>query len=131
MSVYKIDGVTVVAPNKLGCGDNVVSRSYRDANGIFRDKLISRQRTVRWGYEDLTKAQFQAIYNIVWTKIKTQGTRYFNITTQFPGEGDITSVFYLGTPTNFDSILGTKANGIERWKVDLEWVEVEGTSLVK
>jgi hypothetical protein len=53
----------------------------------------------------------------------------FTITTEFPGEGDITMLCYLGTPTNFESLMGTYNSGITNWKLELHWIEKEGQAL--
>lgn len=131
MGLFKIDGVTVVAPNRLVCSNNIVSRSYEDANAIFRDMLIREKRVVKWVYSNISKSEFQLIFDTVWNnKIRKIGSRMFNITSDYPGEGSITSVFYLGTPTNFESIKSTKINGVEVWSLEMEWIEKVGITLL-
>lgn len=128
---YRADGILVPSPNRIIWGNQLISRSYDDAFAIFRDWLIRERWTCQWQYDALTKADFIILYNAVWVnKIRATGSRIFNITTEIPGESIKTCVMYLGTPTNFESLLSTKDKGTEFYKFNIDWIEKEGRELL-
>lgn len=126
---YKIDGIEVRGPDKIKPTDNDVSRSYEDMDAIFRDKLIRRKRAVDWIYSVISDEEYQQIKKITDDKIFNKGSRYFMVTTQVPGEGMVTSLYYLGATVASESLFGTGETGVTHWNLTLSWVEVIGRKI--
>lgn len=123
----KIDGVVVRSPDPYDTTFNDISRSYEDIDGVFRDKLKRRKRTTNWPYSCLAAEDYQVIHDVIQAKLD-QGSRYFMVTRESPGEGkEYTSLMYLGTPTNFKSLMSTNIDGTLYWQVTIQWIEVIGT----
>jgi hypothetical protein len=120
-----IDGVPIVGPNKIRVGLNIISRSYEDANGIFRDRIIRLKRNIDLIYNYLTEENYRAMSDVINNKLM-QGSRFFNVTVFYPGYGAVTSIHYLGTPGKFEALKSTLANGVEVWSTTISLIEVEG-----
>ena len=129
---YTIDGVELpVYPTSVTPSHNLVTKSWNDMNGVFHDIPVNSKLKVNWIFDVIDENSVEAIFNnIIMNKILNSKSRFFTVNTFYPGMGFISSNFYLGTPTNFSS-LGTYNNEgfIRYWKMELHWIEVEGTVL--
>lgn len=126
---YSIDGVAVLPPHTLKCEENILSRSYRDLNGIMRKVIIRRIRKVYWIYKAIKREDAEKIWRIIQNKMENQHTDMFSVTTEFIGAGQITLRVYPGTPMTIQSIFGEN-NQVQMWEsFEVHWIEKEGTQL--
>lgn len=126
---YKINNVGVPSPNDASFQDIVISRSWDDINGVFQDHLIRIRKQINWVYRALSKDLLNDFYNkMIMSKIISSKSRFFNITTDFPGYDSLTLNCYLGTPVEFKTVYSNKT-GIKYYEFTLTWTEVEGTDL--
>lgn len=135
---YTIDGVELrVYPSSVQVSDNLVSKSWNDMYGIFHDIPVNLKTKIIWKFDALSKEDAFVIYSQIRKKITEQKTRFFEITSSFPfvssggtGRDFIKGTYYLGTPTTFDSLgYGGEGGSVPYWKVELHWIEVDGTKL--
>ena len=61
--------------------------------------------------------------------IKSTGNRFFNVSTFYPGQGNVTINCYLGTPVDIKPVLSNVTDGVSLWDLALTWTEVEGEGL--
>ena len=150
--VYKIDNISLnpekyygsAYPTSVSPSHNLVTKSWNNMYGNFVDIPINSKLKVNWIFDCISLDQINSIMGYILNKIRGVGrsdvnadelpkyTRFFNVNTYYPGLGWITSLFYLGTPTNFSSISsnnGTHFGRPEWWKMELHWIEVYGEEL--
>lgn len=126
---YNIDGVEVTPPHTLKCEENILSRSYRDLNGIMRKVIIRRIRKVYWIYKALNRDEANKIWRIIQSKMENQHTDIFSVTTEFVGVGQVTLEVYPGTPMTIQSIFGENGQ-VQMWEgFEVHWIEKVGTQL--
>lgn len=142
---YMIDNVEIpksAYPTSVVPSHNLVSKSWNNMYGEFIDIPVNSKLKVNWVFDCISSADALTIMGKILNKIRgitTPGTysRFFTINTYFPGLGWISSEFYLGTPTTFNSIgSGSKTvngNGApgdpDWWKMELHWIETKGEKL--
>lgn len=129
---YMIDGVEIpVYPTSVAPSDNLVSKSWNDMYGVFKDIPVNLKAKVNWVFDVVSEEDLKVLYGqMIRNKILTTKSRFFNINTFFPGVGFISGKFYLGTPTSFTSKDWQTSNGsVNYWQVELHWIEVDGIQL--
>lgn len=129
---YMIDGVEIpVYPTSVTASDNLVSKSWNDMYGVFKDIPVNLKTKVNWVFDVVSENDLETIYGgIIRNKIINSKSRFFNINTFFPGVGFISGTYYLGTPTTFTSKDWQTNNGtVHYWQVELHWIEVDGIKL--
>lgn len=129
---YMIDGVEIpVYPTSVAPSDNLVSKSWNDMYGVFKDIPVNLKAKVNWVFDVVSEEDLEVLYGqMIRNKILTTKSRFFNINTFFPGVGFIKGTFYLGTPTSFTSKDWQTSNGsVNYWQVELHWIEVDGIQL--
>lgn len=129
---YMIDGVEIpVYPTSISPSDNLVSKSWNDMYGVFKDIPVNLKAKVNWVFDCISDDDYKTLYGqMIREKIIRTKSRFFEINTYFPGVGFISGTFYLGTPTNFKSLSGEKNNGsVQNWSGELHWIEVDGIRL--
>lgn len=129
---YMIDGVEIpVYPTSVAPSDNLVSKSWNDMYGVFKDIPVNLKAKVNWVFDVVSEEDLKVLYGqMIRNKILTTKSRFFNINTFFPGVGFIKGTFYLGTPTSFTSKDWQTSNGsVNYWQVELHWIEVDGIQL--
>lgn len=110
---YTIDGVEIPAyPTSVTPSDNIVSKSWNNMYGQFKDIPVNLKTKIIWTFDCISELDLENMYGVmIRSKILSTKSRFFTVTTHFPGVGFITGEFYLGTPTNFKSLGGNKDNG--------------------
>ena len=129
---YMIDGVEIpVYPTSVVPSDNLVSKSWNDMNGVFRDIPVNLKAKVNWVFDVISEKDLEVLYGkMIREKIIKSKSRFFDINTFFPGVGFIKGKFYLGAPVNFNSKDWQTNNGtVNYWQVELHWIEVDGIKL--
>lgn len=129
---YMIDGVEIpVYPTSVVPSDNLVSKSWNDMYGVFKDIPVNLKTKVNWVFDVVSEKDLEILYGqMIRTKIINSKSRFFDINTFFPGVGFIRGTFYLGTPTTFTSKDWQTDNGtVNYWQVELHWIEVDGIKL--
>ena len=129
---YMIDGVEIaVYPTSVAPSDNLVSKSWNDMYGVFKDIPVNLKAKGNWVFDVVSEDDLKVLYGqMIRNKILTTKSRFFNINTFFPGVGFIKGTFYLGTPTSFTSKDWQTSNGsVNYWQVELHWIEVDGIQL--
>lgn len=127
MSNFMVNGVDVPSPSSVVHERERIEKAYRDAFGIFRHRPVRIIRKVNWVYKAITKEELQVLYDNVLNPLDT-GVLDFDVTTEFGGDGVITSRFYLGTPLQLKSVHGVNGE-ITLWDLELHWIEPEGRAL--
>lgn len=130
---YTIDGVELVKyPEKIVPSDNLVSRSWNNMFAEFVDIPVNLKYKVNWVFPAMTRQEAVQILTPIRNKILTQHSRFFTITTAYPGfEQFIEMEAYLGTPTNFESLdWETDCGDVNWYKLELHWIEVKGQRLI-
>lgn len=118
-----------VYPSSIVPSDNLITKSWNNMNGVFVDIPINLKRKINWIFDVVSREQLDELYGrMITDKIIKYKSRYFIITTDFPGVGFITGTFYLGTPTSFKSLYGTN-NSVSLYSLELHWIEVDGILL--
>lgn len=144
-NVYSIDGVTLAKyPSQVVPSYNVVSRSWEDMWGQFHDIPINNKLKINMIWDCVSAEDIYAIYGrIILNKLLNQGSRIFEVNTFFPGmplwdahgqleaaNGFIMMNAYLGTPTQFTSLGSSSKDGsVKYWKMELHFIETDGTVL--
>lgn len=129
---YTIDGVEIpVYPSSVVASDNLVSKSWNDMYGVFKDIPVNLKAKVNWVFDFVTTDELKVLYGqMIRDKIIKTGSRFFEINTEFPGVGFISGKFYIGAPTTFTSKGTGYADGtVPLWQVELHWIEVDGIKL--
>ena len=131
---YMIDNLALpVYPEKIVASHNLVSRSWNNMYAQFIDTPVNLKYKVNWIFPCITKADAETIMGIINAKLLSQHSREFLITTAFPGHGNnfIRMNAYLGTPTTFESLdWMTDCGDVNYYKVELHWIETQGTVLI-
>lgn len=129
---YRIDGNEIpVYPSSVVPSHNLISKSWNDMNGVFKDVPVNSKLKVNWIFECISEEDLQRIWKeMIYDKIITTKSRFFTINTHFPGLGFVSGTFYLGTPSNFKS-LDTQSNcgAVNYYSLELHWIEVDGIKL--
>lgn len=131
-AAYMIDGVEIPAyPTSVSPSHNLVSKSWNDMFGQFKDIPINSKLKINWVFDYITDEDLTILWrNMIYNKLINQKTRFFEINTAFPGLGFIKGTFYLGTPTNFQSKDWQSNSGRANWyQCELHWIEVDGIVL--
>jgi hypothetical protein len=121
-----------VYPSSIVPSHNLISKSWNNMYGQFQDVPVNIKLKINWVFDAISESDLEQLYNnLIYNKILTYKSRFFEINTYFPGVGFISGTFYLGTPTNFKS-LGTHSNdGSVKWfSLELHWIEVDGIKLL-
>ena len=129
---YMIDGLEIpVYPTSVAPADNLVSKSWNDMYGVFKDIPVNLKAKVNWVFDIVSEEDLEVLYGqMIRNKILTTKSRFFEINTFFPGVGFIKGTFYLGAPTSFTSKDWQTSNGsVNYWQVELHWIEVDGIQL--
>lgn len=129
---YMIDGVEIpVYPTSVAPSDNLVSKSWNDMYGVFKDIPVNLKTKVNWVFDVVSEENLEILYGqMIRDKIINTKSRFFEINTFFPGVGFISGTYYLGTPTSFTSKDWQTSNGsVNYWQVELHWIEVNGIQL--
>lgn len=133
---YTIDGVEIpIYPEKIVPSDNLVSRSWNNMYAQFIDIPVNLKYKVNWVFPVVSKEEMIQLVGPLRNKILTQGSRFFTITTAYPGFNTFLEMdVYLGTPTNFQSldwmgIPGYKG-GVNYYNLELHWIETKGQLLI-
>lgn len=129
---YTIDGVEIpVYPNSVVASDNLVSKSWNDMYGVFKDIPVNLKAKVNWVFDFINKDQLKLLYGqMIRDKITQTGSRFFDINTDFPGVGFISGKFYIGAPTSFTSKGAGYGDGtVPYWQCEIHWIEVDGIKL--
>lgn len=127
-----IDGVEIpVYPTSVVPSDNLVSKSWNDMYGVFKDIPVNLKAKVNWIFDIVSEKDLEVLYGqMIREKIINSKSRFFDINTFFPGVGFIKGTFYLGTPTTFTSKDWQTSDGsVNYWQVELHWIEVDGIRL--
>lgn len=135
--VYSVNGVVLPQyPTSVQASDNLVSKSWNDMNGVFHDIPVNLKTKINWIFDPISTDALNQIYgNVIRKQIITPGedgkySRFFTITSYFPGVGFVSGIYYLGTPTTFNNVDWMTGNGQSNyWKVEFHWIEVTGTIL--
>lgn len=135
-SVYKytIDGVEIPAyPSSVTPSHNLVSKSWNDMYGVFRDIPVNSKLKINWVFDMIQERDLNKLWgDMIYNKLIRTGSRFFEINTAFPGLGFIKGTFYLGTPTTFNSKDWQSTTGGASWyQCELHWIEVDGIVLNK
>lgn len=131
---YRIDGVEIpVYPTSVVPSHNLVTKSWNDMNGVFKDIPINSKLKINWVFDMISEDDLETIWgNMIYNKIINSKSRVFVINTYFPGLGYVEGNFYLGTPTSFDSKDWVCRKGkVNYFKLELHWIEVDGIQLNK
>lgn len=131
---YTIDGIEIpVYPEKIVPSDNLVSRSWNNMNAQFIDIPVNLKYKVNWVFPVMSKKDIITILTPIRNKILNQGSRFFKITTAYPGFDSFLSMdVYLGTPTNFESLdWETNCGDVNYYKLELHWIETKGNLLLR
>lgn len=131
---YRIDGVEIpVYPTSVVPSHNLVTKSWNDMNGVFKDIPINSKLKINWVFDMISEDDLETIWgNMIYNKIINSKSRIFVINTYFPGLGYVEGNFYLGTPTSFDSKDWMCSKGkVNYFKLELHWIEVDGIQLNK
>ena len=120
-----------VYPTSTVPSDNLVSKSWNNMYGVFKDIPVNLKAKVNWVYDYITEEDLEQLYGVlIRDKIVRYKSRFFYVNTHFPGDGYIKGLFYLGTPTGFKSIYGQNDNGEVDWySGEIHWIEVDGITL--
>ena len=122
-------------PTSLSPSHNLVSKSWNDMNGVFHDIPVNSKLKINWVFDVICEEAVEYIFGtLIMNKIlgssNNNPSRFFLINTYYPGLGWIERNMYLGTPTNFSSLGAHAGHGmIKYWKMELHWIDVEGTVL--
>lgn len=131
---YRIgDDEIPVYPSSIVPSHNLISKSWNDMNGCFKDVCVNSKLKVNWLYECISEHDLKRLwYDMIYNKIITTKSRFFTINTAFPGfpSGFCSGTFYLGTPSGFKS-LDTQSNcgAVKYYSLELHWIEVDGIKL--
>lgn len=129
---YMVDGVEIpVYPTSVVPSDNLVSKSWNDMNGVFKDIPVNLKAKVNWVFDVVSDKDLEILYGqMIRQRIIDSKSRFFSINTKFPGVGYISGTFYLGTPTTFTSLdWQSDCGDVNFWRVELHWIEVDGIRL--
>lgn len=120
-----------VYPTSTVPSDNLVSKSWNNMYGVFKDIPVNLKAKVNWIFDAISEDDLETLYgDMIRAKIVEYKSRFFVVNTHFPGVGFITGTFYLGTPTNFKSLGGQNNNGEVSWySGEIHWIEVDGIQL--
>lgn len=133
-----------LCPTAVKASSNIISRSYDDMNGDFQDWPLAHKVKLIWQFDatsdhhvyNSTTHQYTRtpavtlISNLmngyIFPSIQKWKTRVFFISGWVHGYGDRWGVFYLGTPTNFQSegVRAGSTNYAANAKFELHWIEV-------
>lgn len=132
-SKLTIDGVEIpIYPSQIVPSDNLVSRSWNNMYAQFVDIPVNLKYKVNWVFPVVSKEDLVTLMTPIRNKILNQHSRFFTITTSYPGyEKFISMKAYLGTPLEFQSLDYQSDHGEPNYyKFELHWIEVDGTILV-
>lgn len=120
-----------VYPTSIVPSDNLISKSWNNMNGVFKDIPVNLKVKVNWIFDAISEDDLEILYGqMIRSKIIQYKSRFFVVNTHFPGVGFIKGTFYLGTPTNFKSLAGYGDNGEVHWySGEIHWIEVDGIKL--
>lgn len=130
---YTIDGVEIpIYPEKIVPSDNLVSRSWNNMYAQFIDVPVNLKYKVNWVFPVVSKALARQMLTPIRNKILNQGSRFFTITTAYPGFDNFLEMdVYLGTPTNFNSLdWESDCGDVNFYTFELHWIETKGQVLV-
>ena len=126
------DGVEIpVYPSSVSPSDNLISKSWNNMYGVFKDIPVNLKTKIIWKFEAISEDDLETLYGtMIRDKIIQYKSRFFEVTTHFPGKGFIKGTYYLGTPTSFNSIGSHKNNGeVAFYSGEIHWIEVDGDRL--
>lgn len=129
---YTIDGVEIpVYPSSISPSHNLVSKSWNDMYGVFKDIPVNSKLKINWIFDYISESDLNTLWGeMIYNKIISSKSRFFEINSYFPGLGFVSGTFYLGTPTNFSSKDWETSNGKPNWfTCELHWIEVDGIKL--
>lgn len=129
---YTIDGVEITAyPTSIAPSHNLVSKSWNDMYGVFKDIPVNSKLKINWVFDMVSEEDLRVLWrDLIYNKIISKKSRFFNINTYFPGLGFIKGLFYLGTPTSFTSKDWQGGDGsVNYFQCELHWIEVDGIKL--
>lgn len=129
---YMVDGVEIpVYPTSVAPSHNLISKSWNDMYGVFKDIPVNSKLKVNWIFDVVSETNLETLWGtMIYNKIITTKSRFFEINTYFPGLGFIKGTFYLGTPTSFTSKDWQSGDGsVNYWQCELHWIEVDGIKL--
>ena len=127
---YTIDGIEIpVYPSSISPSHNLVSKSWNDMNGVFKDIPINSKLKINWIFDYITESDLETLWGQIYNKITEKKSRFFEINTYFPGLGFVSGTFYLGTPTSFSSKDWGKSGVVNWFSCELHWIEVDGIKL--
>jgi hypothetical protein len=120
-----------VYPSSITCSDNLISKSWNNMYGEFKDIPVNLKMKINWIFDCQDEDTLKAWYNEkIRKKIIEHKSRFFTLNAYFDGVGFIVGTFYLGTPNTFNSLGGHKNNGeVSHSKYELHWIEVNGVRL--
>lgn len=120
----KVDIPENLYPSSVSAGHNLVSRSWNNAYGVFKDIPIANKIKINWKFDaGIASDVCIFVYNNIIKKIAT-GSRFFRVNTWAPGYGWIYADCYLGTPTQFETDGVGKYGEAASISYELHWIEI-------
>lgn len=129
---YTIDGVEIPCyPSSVAPSHNLVSKSWNDMYGVFRDIPVNSKLKINWVFEYISESDLERLWgSMIYNKLLSSKSRFFEINSHFPGLGFVKGTFYLGTPTSFTSKdWHTDCGAVNYYQCELHWIEVDGIAL--
>ena len=80
---YRIDGVEIpVYPTSVVPSHNLVTKSWNDMNGVFKDIPINSKLKINWVFDMISEDDLETIWgNMIYNKIINSKSRVFVINT--------------------------------------------------
>lgn len=117
-------------PTSYESSDNLVSKSYDNMYGEFKDVPINIKLKTDWIFDCISDADLITLYGMIRSNIISKKSRFFYINTYIFGLGFITMLAYLGAPVSFKTLgAGKDPGSINYWSGELHWIEVLGVRL--
>jgi hypothetical protein len=117
-------------PTSVVASDNLVSKSWNNMYGEFKDIPVNLKTKIIWKFDAIREDFLEEMYGKMRADILQYKSRFFYINTFFPGVGYVKGLYYLGTPTTFNSLDAGGFKGSIKWfSGEIHWIEVDGVRL--
>jgi hypothetical protein len=117
-------------PSSVVISDNLVSKSWNNMYGEFKDIPVNLKTKIIWKFDAIREDFLEEMYGKMRADILQYKSRFFYINTFFPGVGYVKGLYYLGTPTTFNSLDAGGFKGSIKWfSGEIHWIEVDGVRL--
>ena len=117
-------------PSSVTPSDNLVSKSWNNMYGEFKDIPVNLKTKIIWKFDAISETELNTLYNeLIRSKILQYKSRFFYVNTYFPGVGFVSGLYYLGTPTTFNSLGGAHKGAVNWFSGEIHWIEVDGVRL--